>query len=229
MIDLLQEIKDYIENFNQQYGVNFDIDSIRVEFSKEYKIEGIKDIGQWEKLKANSKIVNELKSRLADNKITKVYKLKNQNIYYYNSKEKNYRVATMVIFGLKQYHKEPPSRELITKLLNILYSPRAKLKQNIDVCLDLDVKPKVDNLKDYAPIRFFLRLKDRVIPTDTFYINTLRLLGIEKIVIYDKQFKNKLGFPCWRIEAKMILHNHKDIFLPLHEFKALIDLTKENP
>ncbi len=50
---------------------------------------------------------------------------------------------------------------------------------------------------------------------------------LEKIVIYNKQFKNSLGFTVWRVEAKMIIPNIKLLALPLYEFKEIIDMMKD--
>lgn len=229
MLDIYQQSLDYINNYNQLRKVNFDIDSIRVEFIKENKIQELKEVGNWKRLTLNNNILHKLKKRLTDDEITNAYQLEKHHIYYYNSKLSNYKIATLVIFGLKQYHKKPPPREIITKVLNVVYGKRSKLKQNIDVCIDLATKPNLKELrKVFCLERYYHRTKNSktATPTDTYYINNPNILGIEKITIYDKAFKNGLNFPLWRIEAKILIHNHKDIYLPLDDFLTVVKITK---
>ena len=55
-----------------------------------------------------------------------------------------YRSATLVIFGMKQYNKVSPQKELISKLLNIM-----KDVSNVDICLDVPYKPNLKKLSNY--------------------------------------------------------------------------------
>jgi len=216
-MDILNEIEEFISDFNNTHDVDFAIDSIRVEFSKKYKKAHLETLGTWKKLNKNSNILAKLKKRLQENEITTAYQLEKYNIYYYNMQDApKYRKAILVIFGMKQYHKEAPPRELIKKLLAIM-----KDVSNLDICLDVPYQPKITkyfknyNLKQY--------ITPQGVKTQTYYINNPNILGIEKIVIYNKGFKNALNCILWRFEAKMLVHNIKALYLPLYEFKQLIE------
>ena len=120
---------------------------------------------------------------------------------------------------MKQYHKEPPKRELIIKLLSIL-----KNASNIDICLDLPYKPNLEALKKHFDVKQYFT-KERV-PTDTYYINNPFINMIEKITIYDKAYKNSLDGVLWRIEAKVIIPNIKILALPLFELTEIINIAR---
>jgi len=216
-MDILQELEDFINDFNSKNDVDFSIDSIRVEFSKQYKKDDLEELGRWKKLTKSSNILHKLKKRLIHDEITTAYQLEKHNIYYYNMQDKpKYRKAIMVIFGLKQYHTEPPPRTLVNQILSIL-----KDVSNIDLCLDVPYKPNLKKLKNnYILDRY---ITPSGVKTDTHYINKPHILGIEKVTIYNKGFKNSLNRILWRFEAKMLVHNIKDLFLPLDEFKQLIE------
>lgn len=221
---ILQELEQFINDFNQNNNENFMIDSIRIEFQKQYKKERLDKLGNWNKLQKNSNILHKLKRRLADDEITSVYQLESYNIYYYNKTnqtDKKYRKATMVIFGLMQYHKEPPPRELILKILNVL-----KDISNIDLCLDFKYKPNLVKLSSIFDLTQYIEPTSKK-PTDTYYINKINALMIEKIVIYNKAMKNKLDGVLWRIEALISIPNIKYLALPLYELKQITDLAKE--
>ncbi len=216
----LQELENFINEFNSNNDENFTIDSIRITFSKETKKDKLEELGTWKKLTKNSNILHKLKKRLSDDEVTSVYRLEKENIYYYNhSNPPHYRKATLVIFGMKQYHKDPPPLHIVTEIVSIL-----KDVTNIDLCLDLPYKPNIKALHKYLTLKQFIT-KDGVF-TDTHYINDTDVLMIDKIVIYDKAFKNKLDFPVWRIEALISIPNIKYLALPLHEFKEIIDIAK---
>ena len=83
----------------------------------------------------------------------------------------------MVIFGLKQYHKEPPPRILVQKILNIL-----KDVSNIDVCCDIPYKPNLKELKKNYILDPYITPQG--VKTDTEYINNPHIMGIEKVTIY---------------------------------------------
>lgn len=51
---------------------------------------------------------------------------------------------------------------------------------------------------------------------------------MEKVIIYNKAFKNGLEGVLWRIEATISIPNIKYLSLPLHEFKEITDLAKGN-
>ena len=227
-MNILQELENYINEFNQNNDENFAIDSIRIEFQKQHKIEKLKLIGLWKKINAHDrKIMSKLKKRLTADEITTAYQLEHENIYYYNSSTPpKYNKATLVIFGIKQYHKEPPSNELINKLLNILSFGTCKINMNIDICSDTKDRPNIDVLKRFFSLKQCV-LSNGVV-TDTHYINRPEINMIEKIIIYNKQVKNNLAFMVWRIEAKVLIPNFRVLALPLHELKEVTDIARGN-
>jgi len=190
------------------------IDTIRIEFSKQYKLEHLKKVGTWEKIKKNSPLIPKLKKRLLEDEITSAYRLEKQNIYYYNSNADapKYRKAVLVIFGMKQYHKDPPPRALISNILQIL-----KDVTSVDICIDLPYKPNFETLKKRFTLTPYY---------DTNYINDTGVPMLDTIVFYNKAFKNDLKRTLWRIEAKISIPNFKALMLPLHEFKQITDLAK---
>lgn len=220
----LAEIEEFINRVNQDESIDFAIDTIRIEFQKQHKKAKLDELGEWKKLQTNSNILHKLKKRLLDDEITSVYRLEDFNIYYYNKKDtstnRKYRHAEMVIFGMKQYHKPPPPKELINKILSIL-----KSVSNIDICLDIPHRPNIEALKKYFCLKRYHNKKTGR-PTDTYYINDPQTAMIEKIVIYNKGFKNSLGYTLHRIEAKIIIPNIKILALPLFELKEIINIAR---
>ncbi len=222
-MNVLTELENFINEFNQNNDEDFQVDTIRIEFSKRYKKENLEQLGSWKKLTKNSNILHKLKKRLVDEEITSVMRLENFDIYYYNSNKDapRYRTATMVIFALSQYHKEPPPQHIVSKIISIL-----KNITNIDLSLDIKKKPNIELLKNHFNLKRYVT-KDGVV-TDTYYINNPNILMIEKICIYNKAFKNKLAGVLWRIEATISIPNIKYLALPLYEFKQITDLAKGN-
>ena len=216
-MNILQELEQFISEFNQDNQEDFNIDSIRVEFQKQHKQDDLKEMGSWSKIKKNSPLLSKLKKRLTDNEITSVWRFEKENIYYYNMQDApKYRRATLVIFGMKQYHKEAPPRDLISKVL--------KSVSNVDICIDLPYKPNMEALSKYFTLTPFIT-SDGVI-TDTSYINDTGILMLDKITIYNKAHKNSLKGILWRIEAKISIPNFRALTLPLHEFKQIADIAR---
>ena len=223
-MNTLQELENFINEFNINNNEDFAIDSIRIDFSKQHKKENLEQLGNWKKINKNDKkIMNKLKKRLTDDEVTSAYQLENLNIYYYNSnKDKpKYRIATMVIFGLKQYHKAPPPQNIVTKILSIL-----KNITNIDLCLDIKQKPNIELLKKHFELKRYFDKKIKAY-TDTYYINDTNILMIDKITIYNKAIKNNLEGILYRIEATISIPNIRVLSLPLNEFKQITDLAKK--
>jgi len=219
-MNILEELEDFINEFNQDNNEDFSIDSIRVEFSKQHKQEALKELGKWSKIQKNSPLLPRLNKHLTDNEITSAWSLDNQNIYYYNMQDApKYRRATLVIFGMKQYHKEVPPRELVSKVLSVL-----KNVSNVDICLDLPYKPNMEALVKYFTLTPYVT-RNGVI-TDTTYINDTGIPMIDKVTIYNKAQKNDLRGILWRVEAKISIPNFKALALPLHEFKEITDLVR---
>ena len=230
-MDILAEIEDFINEFNQTYDENYDIDSIRIDFDKQHKKEHLEDLGNWKKINKNdTKILAKLKKRLIVDEVTTAYQLENHNIYYYNKKDtanrnKKYRKATMVIFGMKQYHKAPPPYNIIKSIFNMLVYGNSKVAINIDVCSDTPTKPNLKELEKHFYLKQYIEPKTRT-PTDTHYINYPNILMIEKLIIYNKKVKNDLGFNVWRIEALIHIPNIRCLALPLHDLKQITDIAK---
>ncbi len=223
-MNTLQELENFINEFNINNNEDFAIDSIRIDFSKQHKKENLEQLGNWKKINKNDKkIMNKLKKRLTLEEVTSAYQLENYNIYYYNSnKDKpKYRIATMVIFGLKQYHKAPPPQNIVTKILSIL-----KNITNIDLCLDIKQKPNLELLKKHFELKRYFDKKIKAY-TDTYYINDTNILMIDKITIYNKAIKNNLEGILYRIEATISIPNIRVLSLPLNEFKQITDLAKK--
>ena len=223
-MNILVEIEKLINEFNQTNDEDFEVDSIRVEFSKQHKKEQLEKIGVWRKLNKNDKkIMDRLKKRLDTSEITSAYQLEDYNIYYYNSnKDKpKYRKAMMVIFGLKQYHKSPPPQHIVRMILSIL-----KNVSSVDICKDFLYKPNLQQIEQYFYLKRYVEPRTRT-PTETYYINNTGLSMIEKFTIYNKQIKNNLSFTCWRIEALITIPNSKFLALPLQEFKQVSNLMGE--
>ncbi|WP_323594476.1 hypothetical protein [Aliarcobacter butzleri] len=229
-MNTLQELENFITEFNQNHNEDFSIDTIRIDFSKRYKKENLEQLGSWKKINKNDKrIMAKLKRRLEADEVTSAYQLENYNIYYYNSnKDKpRYRIATMVIFGISQYQTDMSKKtnipqQLVTKILSIL-----KDISNIDLCLDMKQQPNLELLKNHFYLK---RYFDKTIKayTDTYYINETGVLMLDKICIYNKAIKNKLEGILWRIEATISIPNIKVLALPLNEFKQITDLAKGN-
>lgn len=220
-MNILHELEDFINEFNHNNDENFAIDTIRIEFQKQYKLERLFDVGIWHKISPKDrKILSKLKKRLTADEVTSAYQLENENIYYYNSSTPpKYRHATLVIFGMKQYHKEPPKRELIVKLLSIL-----KGVSNIDICLDMDFIPNIESIKRYFDVKQYIDKSGK--KGDTYYINRPLILMVEKITIYNKALKNRLDGILWRIEAKVTIPNFRDLALPLQDLKEFANIAR---
>lgn len=224
-MNILTELENFINEFNELEDEDFRIDSIRIEYQKQHKQAKLNELGNWNKIdKNNQTILAKLKKRLTDNEITNAYRLEKHNIYYYNKKDtslknRKYRNAELVIFGMKQYHKDPPPRELISKILSIL-----KDVTNIDLCLDIPYKPNLNRVEELFTLKPYVT--DTGVVTDTRYINKPDILMVDKIVIYNKQIKNSLGFIVWRVEAKIIIPNIKLLMLPLYELNEFVNLMR---
>ncbi len=219
-MNILQELEDFINEFNNSNDEDFNIDSIRVEFQKQHKLEELKKLGKWHKIDKNSSLLPKLKKRLLANEITSVWRLGKENIYYYNMQDApKYRKATLVIFGMKQYHAPTPQRELISQVLQVM-----KDVTSIDVCLDIPYKPNLKALNKHFTLTPYIT--NNGIITDTRYINDTGVLMLDTVVFYDKAFKNLLKGILWRIEAKISIPSFRALALPLHEFKRITDITR---
>jgi len=226
--NVYDELNKYIQEFNNNNEIEFNIDTIRITFNKEHKLSYLKSLGKWHKLNKNCEnIKRKLNKRLDIDEVTSVYQLEKQNIYYYNSnKDKpKYRKAILVIFGLKQYHRKPPNNNLVKDIVNLLTYKNSKNECNIDICFDMSKKPKIDNLEIFFDLKRYFN-KEKKILTETYYINDTGVLMIDKVCIYNKALKNNLKRTLYRIEATISIPNLKALQLPLNDFKTIIDIVR---
>ena len=80
-MNILQELENYINEFNQDNNENNSIDTIRIDFSKQHKKKSLEQLGRWKKINKNDKrIMDKLKRRLAVDEVTSAYQLENHNI-----------------------------------------------------------------------------------------------------------------------------------------------------
>ena len=87
-MNILTELENFINEFNELEDEDFRIDSIRIEYQKQHKQAKLNELGNWNKIdKNNQTILAKLKKRLTDNEITNAYRLEKHNIYYYNKKD----------------------------------------------------------------------------------------------------------------------------------------------
>ena len=222
MSKILAEIQEFLNDFNKANETDLDIDTIRIEFSKEHKKKDLEALGRWHKISLSSNISAKLKKKLVKNEITSALQLDKENIYYFNSSDApKYRRATMVIFGLKQYTSEAPNTHKVKSIINIL-----KDVSNIDLCFDMPTPPNIEALRRSFYVQTCV-LKGGII-TSTHYINTPRITMIEKITIYDKANKNILSEPLWRIEFKITIPNVRCLAIPLHDIKEIINTAGGN-
>jgi hypothetical protein len=213
MKNILQEIENFLNDFNTSNGIDLAIDTIRIEFSKQHKKEALDSLGHWHKITLSSNISAKLKKRLNDDEITSAYQFEKENIYYFNSSTPpKYRRAVMVIFGMKQYTSTAPSNHTVKSILNILRDV-----SEIDVCFDTPIPPSLDELQKQFKVTPY---------KDSIYINTPNIQMIEKVIIYNKALKNNLDTPLWRIEFKVTIPNVRHLAIPLHYIKEVIDLTR---
>ena len=210
-----------LENYLQEFNFDFQIDTLRIDFIKTSKKSKLDSIGRWNKIKPNHQLFLKLQRRYEAKEITTVHQLEGYNIYYYNSKQKDYKLATLVMFGLFQPKKAPPPVEIVNSILSIMQTSvkRGRNLLNIDVCYDMQSTP------DIATLKQFYYLTDYKKQSNTFYINSTNILSMDRICIYNKALKNKLDGTLWRIEATISIPNYNCLALPINEFIEIINLA----
>lgn len=222
------ELMAYVDDFNKNNDIQLSIDTIRITFQKQHKLQELKNLGNWKKLnKSSEQIKRKLSKRLDADEVASVYQYEKENIYFYNSNldKPKYRIATLVIFGMKQYHKKPPSQELVQKLVNLLSFGTSKNESSIDVCFDTSFPLNLKDLKKYFYLKRYVNPSTKK-PTETHYINDTGITMLDKICIYNKALKNSLECTLYRIEATISIPNLKALQLPLNEFKSIIDFSR---
>ncbi|MDL2346177.1 hypothetical protein [Campylobacter hyointestinalis] len=138
-----------------------------------------------------------LKQRLSSEDLANAYILKNlttkatERVYYLNHIKKDKDKATLIIYGLKQYHHEATSQNLITELLDLVGNI-----SSLDLCFDSYKPYNIEAIKEYFEIYQPTKYQG-----NTIYINTPNLANILKICIYNKTIKNNSDFECYRAEA----------------------------
>lgn len=219
-MSILSKLEDYLKEFE----FDFKIDTLRIDFIKTSKKDKLDSIGNWNKIKPTHSLFLKLKRRYETEELTTVYQLEGYNIYYFNSKKKDYKFATLVMFGLFQYHKAPPPAEIINSILSIMQSSvkRGRNLLNIDICYDIKAIPNIEALKK------FYYLTDYKKQGSTFYVNDTKILSMDRVCIYNKALKNKLDGTLWRIEATISIPNYNYLTLPINEFIEIISLAKTN-
>lgn len=61
-MNILADLEDFIKEFNHSNNIEFNIDTIRIEFSKQHKKEKLLQLGKWKKINTNDKrIIDKLK------------------------------------------------------------------------------------------------------------------------------------------------------------------------
>ncbi|MDR2099714.1 MAG: hypothetical protein LBP40_02650 [Campylobacteraceae bacterium] len=208
---LLLSLTNTLNQFNLQNQISLNIDTLRITFSRQYKLDSLKAIGEWVKLKKIDELYHKAIKRHTTKELSSAYRLKDEDIFYFNlSDYPKYRKSMLVIFGITQPHKEP-NHQLIDKLISLF-----KTITSIDICYDTPYKPNLANLEKHYRIT---RYKD----TDTYYVNDTGYPMLDRIVIYNKQSKNKLASPLFRIEATMSVNPKYLSLLPLDEFKLFLE------
>lgn len=219
-MSILSKLETYLQEFN----FDFQTDTLRIDFIKTSKKSKLDSLGRWRKIKPNHQLFLKLQRRYEAKEITTVHQLENYNIYYYNSRKKDYKFATLVMFGLFQYHKAPPPAEIINSILKTMQSSvkRGRNLLNIDICFDMKYIPGIEALKK------FYHLTDYKKQGNSFYINDTNILMIDRICIYNKALKNGLDGTLWRIEATISIPNYNYLSLPINEFIEIIKIATNN-
>ena len=216
-MNILSELKNYL----QEFSFDFQIDTLRIDFIKTSKKSKLNSIGIWNKVKPSHQLFLKLKRRYESEELTTVYQLQGYNIYYFNSRKRDYKTPTFVLFGLFQHHKAPPPVEIVNSILSIMKSSvkRGRNLLNIDICYDMHSIP------DIAALKQFYYLTDYKKQGSTFYINSTNILSMDRICIYNKALKNSLDGTLWRIEATVSIPNYNCLALPINEFIEIINLA----
>jgi hypothetical protein len=128
--------------------------------------------------------------------------------------------ALFEVYGLRQYNKTPPPKELIAELLSVINNV-----SSLDLCFDKDSPFNLDPFCDEVYYH-----------SDTTYLNNNEVLS--RVYFYDKAKKNNLNLSIYRAEAvATIAPKNKGNPLPLkarlnlqlphalNEFKSILDKT----
>ena len=231
-MDILAELASIINTAESKIY----IDTIRATFYKKAitqkthkKIDLLKSIAKaygkkWQKLdKQTAKAVKiERRHEFKDYEIVNIYVLGDLPIFYATLKSSGNEPqrALLEIYGLRQYNKTPPPKELIAELLGVVNNI-----SSLDLCFDKDSPFNLEAFKDEVYYH-----------SDTAYLNNNEVLS--RVYFYDKAKKNNLNLPIYRAEAVVSINpKSKDnplslkarlnLQLPhaLNEFKSILDKT----
>ena len=217
-MDILAELANIINTAESQIY----IDTIRATFYKKAitqkthkKIDLLKSIARkygkkWQKLDKQTA------------KAVKIYMLSDLPIFYATLKSSGNepQKALFEVYGLRQYNKTPPPKELVAELLGVINNI-----SSLDLCFDKDSPFNLDPFCDEV-INF----------ENTKYLKNNDVLA--RVYFYDKAKKNNLNLPIYRAEAVVSINpKSKDNPLPLKqrlnlqlpyaldEFKSILDKT----
>ena len=221
-VDILAELASIINTAESKIY----IDTIRATFYKKAitqkthkKIDLLNSIARkygkkWQKLdKQTAKAVKiERRYEFRDYEIVNIYALSDLPIFYATLKSSGNepQKALFEVYGLRQYNKTPPPKELIAELLGVINNV-----SSLDLCFDKDSPFNLDPFCDEV-ISF----------ENTKYLKNNDVL------------KNNLNLPIYRAEAVVSINpKSKDNPLPLKqrlnlqlpyaldEFKSILDKT----
>ena len=231
-VDILAEVESIINPAESKIY----IDTIRATFYKKAitqkthkKIDLLKSVARkygkkWQKLdKQTAKTVKiERRYEFRDYEIVNIYVLSDLPIFYATLKSSGNepQKALFEVYGLRQYNKTPPPKELIAELLGVINNV-----SSLDLCFDKDSPFNLEAFKDEVYYH-----------SDTAYLNNNEVLS--RVYFYDKAKKNNLNLPIYRAEAVVSINPKiKDNPLPLKqrlnlqlpyaldEFKSILDKT----
>lgn len=214
-MSIIHDFNDVINSLNKNTKLNLAIDTIRCNFYKNgiarnlntNKINALKTVAEnygykWRKLnKNNDDFIKIYKRYHYDKKLdlTNIYTLTDNEkilpIYYANTTNGNRHKSRLEIYALKQYDREKPDYEFINKLLSIVNTITS-----IDLCFDFKEPLNTDKLKEI----FNFREYGETNPTVYFDLELYDL--VQRFYIYDKQLKNNLKYPLYRIETEIMLN-----------------------
>jgi len=129
--------------------------------------------------------------------------------------QSDYKKGELGIHGLTQPHEAPKA----------IYKPLAQIfskisLSSVDICIDIpsEAMPPMEALENFCPREWIKPYQQSV------YLNAPTLKGIERIIIYNKQSKERTAYPWTRIEftckanAKL-----KEFTAPFSEIVRFID------
>jgi len=129
--------------------------------------------------------------------------------------QSDYKKGELGIHGLTQPHEAPKT----------IYKPLAHIfskitLSSVDVCIDLpsEAMPTIEALERFCPHPWIRTYQESI------YLNTPTLKGIDRIIIYNKQSKERTAYPWTRIEFTCKADTKlKEFEAPFSEIVRFID------